>query len=338
MSTFDPISGAPISSSTDEPTVSAAGLTSGVAGFNATRDQIIRQAALHIGVISAGVTMNAQMLSDFAHNLNGMIKRWQAQQLHVWTVREGVLFPAPGQIKYGAGGGVTDNLTEFFVSTSMSAAAVVGATVLDIDDPSDILDGDNIGILLDNGTLQWSVASSVTSTTVTIADALTDSAAAGNNVFAYTERLLRPLKVVSARRFDIISETEVPVTVMARRDYHDLVMKTGAGSINQMFYDPQLTTGFFYLWRVPAATTELLRFTWHRPIMDFAVGGNYPDLPQEWVQTIEFNLAAVMASQFAIPDNRFNRIVALAAQFLDELRGFDHEAEAIDFQPDMEGR
>lgn len=309
--------------------------TSGVSSINTTRNQIIRQAALHLQAVGAGETMTAALVDDFAYNLNGMVKRWQAKGIHIWTVTEATLFLAPGQTRYKLGAGTTDHCAATWYSTALSADEALGQTVLSIDANTNMVTGDKIGVMLDDGTLHWSTVSSSTATTVTIADALPDSAATDNKVFFYTTDLPRPLKVVDGRRYNIVDATETPIMPVARRDYQAIPQKTSAGSLNQFFYDRQLTHGYLNLWQVPAATTELFKFTCHRPIESFEASGDNPDLPEEWLQTIEFNLALVMALQFEVPESRFRRIAAMAESTLDDMAGYDREDESIFIVPDM---
>lgn len=309
--------------------------TSGNSTLTTTQSRIIRKAALVINAIGAGVTMNATMASDFAYSLNGMVKRWQAKGIHIWTVTEATLFPAPGQTRYKLGAGTTDHCTSTWYSTELSADEASGQTVLSIDANTNMNNADKIGVMLDDGTLHWSTISSSTSTTVTIADALTDSAASGNKVFFYTTDLARPLKIVDGRRYNITDGTETPIMPVARRDYQAIPQKTSAGSMNQFFYDRQLANGFLNLWQVPASTTEFFKFTCHRPIETFEASGNNPDLPEEWVQAIEYNLALIMAPEFDVPDNKFKKIAMLAEQFLDDMQGYDREDESIFMVPDM---
>jgi hypothetical protein len=311
--------------------------TSGTSIWNPNHTDIIRQSALHLQAIGASITMDAQMKADFSHNLNGMVKRWQAKGIHVWTVTEGTLFPVPGQIRYGAGTGATDHIAATYYTTTVSADEALGQTVISVADTTNMTALDNIGVVLNSGTIHWTTIASKTSTTVTISAALTDSASTGNQVFNYTSRIVRPLKVVDARRHDIVSGTDTPISPMtARRDYQALPLKTQAGSINQLFYDPQLGIGYFNIWQVPAVVTELLKFTWHRPIQDFNAAGETADLPQEWIQTLEFNLAAIMSWQFPCNPNKQRNLIAVAASFLDDLTGYDREDESVYFQPNME--
>ena len=122
---------------------------------------------------------------------------------------------------------------------------------------------------------------------------------------------------------------------LARLDYQALPNKAQTGIINQVFYDPQLSTGYLYLWNPPSSVTDLLKFTWHRPIQDFDAAGNNPDLPQEWIRTLVWNLADEMTAEYDVPLDKADRITARAAKYLDNVAGFDREAESLSFGVEM---
>lgn len=310
--------------------------TSGTSIWTATRNDIVRQAALQVNAIGAGVTMGAQMLSDFNFMLNAMVKTWQASGLHIWTVTEGTLFPTVGQVKYGAGTGATDHITQTYYETSISAAEAAGQTTISLTSTANITAADKIGIVLDDGTLHWSTVTSKTSTTVLIPDALASAAAAGNAVFTYTSNIVRPLKVVDARRYNIDAATDTPMApIISHQEYQALPQKTSAGSPINLYYDAQLTIGYFYLWQVPATTTELVKFTFHRPIQDFTSAADNPDLPQEWILTMVYNLAQLMLPQYPVAPNRMNQINSMASSLLSTMTGFDRENESIFFMPEV---
>lgn len=315
--------------------------TSGSTDFSATRTDLIRQAALKLHAIDINETMSSQMVSDFSFALNAMVKRWSAKGVHVWTTREATLFPQPAQIKYALATSSTDHCTESYVATTLSAAEAAGQTALSVTDDDGISNADYIGIVLDAGSIHWSTVSGAPAgDVVTIADALPTAAAAAQPVFAYTTKIVRPLRIVDARRYNIAGARETPIApMMARLDYQSLPNKTQAGIVNQCFYDPQLATGYLYLWQAPPTTiTDLLKFTWHRPIEDFDAAGDNPDLPQEWIDTLIYNLAVAKAVDFDVPTERFAMVKGLADEFLDDVTGFDREAESIYFQPDFSGR
>lgn len=310
--------------------------TSGTSTFSATRNDIIRTAALLIKAVNANSTMSARMVTDFDHALNAMVKRWQARDLHVWTTSEATLFPVAGQTRYSAGTGATDHITGTYYSTTISADEASGQTILSVTSTANMTAADHIGIVLDDGTLFWTTIVSKTSSTVTITDALTDSAATGNYVFNYTSRIVQPLRITDARRYNIDSDTDTPVSVISRYDYQNIPLKNSAGTINQIHYNRQLGTGYIHVWQVPSTATELLKFTWRRPIMDFNAATDNPDLPHEWIQTLEYNLALVMAPQYQVDGESFRRLKMMADEFLDDMKGLDRDDESVFFQPSTE--
>lgn len=310
--------------------------TSGTADFNLTRNKIIRAAARKIQAVRAGSVMGAAMIADFDEALNAMVKHWQATPgLHVWTVAEATLFPVPGQVQYPISNAASSaHATQTYVKTEISANEAAGQNVISLETTDGMSANDHIGITLDDGTIQWSTISGAPGATVTIADDISDSAAAGNLVYTYTKKIVRPLRIVAARSFDPESLEETQVDMIARLDYRMLSNKTLPGQVNQLFYDPQLTTGQLYLYQTSTTMGRLVNFTWWRPIEDFATAGDNPDLPQEWIQTLIFNLAVVMAPEFDVPSEKLSQIAQMAASFKDDMTGFDREAESFQFGPD----
>lgn len=312
--------------------------TSGSSNFNVTRDEIIKAAARKIGAIRANETPNAKLVTDFAEALNAMVKHWQGRGIHVWTVSEATLFPQPGQVQYTISSAASsDNATLSFVSTTIATEAVSGASTVTVASDTGISDGDYIGIVVDDGSVHWTTVNGTpASDVVTLTAVLDDSAAVGNYVYAYTNKIVRPLKVVDARWVDASTGYETPtITMMARLDYRRLPNKTQAGSVTNAFYDPQLTAGYLNLWQVPSTFDGYVNFTWYRPIEDFDASGDNPDLPQEWIRTLIWNLALEMGPEYDVPDAKWNRVVAMATSSLDDMEGWDREEEAVSFGFDM---
>ena len=312
--------------------------TSGSSNFNATRDEIIKTAYRKLGVLRATQTPNAQLITDGAFALNSVVKHLQARQFHIWTTSEATLFPQTGQTKYAiSSASGSDHVTASFVKTEIATAASSGASTITVDSDTDISDGDYIGVVVDDGTVHWTTVNGTpASDVITLTDALDDSAAVDNEVYAYTSKIVRPLKIIDARWVDADSLIESPiVTMTSRLDYRRLPDKTQAGAVTQMFYDPQLTTGYAELWHVPAVFDGYVNFTWHRPIEDFDAAGDNPDLPQEWIRTLVWLTAMEMGPEFSVPADRWQIVTSMAAQALDDMEGWDREETSIDFQPDI---
>jgi len=316
--------------------------TSGTSTFTYNRDQIIRAAGRKIGAWAAGETPSATELQDWSDALNIMVKHWNATGIHLWTTTEATLWTVAGQKVYQLGSGSSDHFTynepsNTWANTSLTANANVSATSITVDDASGIANADTIGVVLDDGTIQWTTVNGTPAgNVVTLAAALTDSSTSGNGVFAYTSQIVRPLRVVRASRLDLLSNIEIPMMPMlARVDYFNLPNKDTGGVPTQCFYDPQLTYGNFYIWPVPTDYTSAINFTWYRPIEDFNVAGDNADLPVEWISALVFNLAVEMAHEYDVPPQRMAMVSAAAQAKLDTLMVWDREPESVMFGVDF---
>lgn len=307
--------------------------TSGTTTFTTTRNDLIRAAALEVSAIGAGITMSAEMTKDFAFALNALIKHWQGRGLHIWTVREATLFPQPGQTRYGAGTGATDHITETWSQTELSANAAASAATLSVDSTSDIATGHYIGVRLDSGAFHWTTVQAKTASSVTLAVALPSAAASGNTVVTYSTRIPKPVRIVGARVHNLASGLDTPIDVISTQEYRDYPNKTSAGSINNIQYDPQRLIGYVNLWAVPSVITDALKFTYWRPVEIFTAGSDNPDLPEEWVNCLKWNLAKEMMGRYPVNPQRRADIKENAASSLFDMEGFSREDASIFIQP-----
>src|SRR5690606_35590947 len=87
----------------------------------------------------------------------------------------------------------------------------------------------NIGIRLDDGTLQWTTVNTLGGgTIVNLNDALTGSASSGNRIYAYNTTAPIPEKILNiTRRND--SDHDVPLHHKSLKDYQWLTRKTQEG-------------------------------------------------------------------------------------------------------------
>lgn len=312
--------------------------TSGTTTFNFNRDQIIKSALRKIGAIASGETPDAQTISDCSDQLNTLIKSLEATGLHVWTEAEAILFLQPNQIVYNFGTGSTDHVTESYTATTLAAAVAVGASSAVVTSATGIAATYNIGIVLDGGGIFWTTVNGTpVGTTVTLTAVATGSAAAGNAVYTYQTNIVRPLRVVSARRRYMVNQSnpiDTQMSVFSRIDYRNQPNKFTTGVITQWFYDPRggaNATGRMHVWPAPPDVTSALLFTWYRPIQDFSTPANNPDLPQEWLNALVWGLALEMAPEYDVPPQRFSMIEKRAGSAMENVMGWDREPESYLF-------
>lgn len=309
--------------------------TSGTSSYNANRDQIIRMALRKLGAFEAGETPDDQTMQDCSAQLNMLVKALEATGLHIWTETEATVFLQPYQQSYTFGTGSTDHATETYVSTTLEAGSALGATTIDVTSATSFGDGYQIGLVLSTGYIFWTTqVGAASGHIVTIANPLTEALATGTQVYAYQSNIVRPLRVVSTRRYDFVSGLITPLIQYSRIDYHNLPNPTDSGIPNVTFYDPRggaNTQGVLWVWPVATNPGNGIKMTWWRPIQDFNSAANTPDLPQEWLDCLVWNLAYKMAPEYDCPANRYTMIREQAASSLDLTMGFDREPESYLF-------
>lgn len=311
--------------------------TSGTNSFTQNRDAIIKRAARLAGAIASGDEPDSDTIKDFSDAMNAMAKHWQTEGINIWTMGEATLFPQLNQVRYTLSSGSTDHATETFVESSISADEALGQTVISMD-TTGMSASDNIGIELDDGTMQWTTISGKSSTTATIAaiGGLTASATAGNLVVAYTTNLVRPLKIISARRYNFASAIDTPIDPYDRVEYQELPNKTNASTVNGYFYDRRggaNASGYLYLWPQPSVVDEAVKFTFARPIQDISTAANTADFPDEWFQALAFNLAVVMGPEYDLPEQKMGRLEKMAGQYLLQASWWERELTEVQFAP-----
>lgn len=312
--------------------------TSGTTTFSRNRDQLIAGALRKINAFESGETPDAQSVADASDALNVMVKHWQATGIHIWRTTEAILFPQLNQVRYTLGSASTDHATETYVKTALTTAAALGAGTVVLNSVTGVATAYNIGVQLDSGTIQWTTVNGAPSgSTVTLTAVLTDSAALGNMVLVYQTNLIRPLKILDARRYNFTSAIDAPLNESDRIEYQEMPNKTSTGAVNSFYYDRRggaNSTGLIYLWPAPATVNEAVKMTVARPIQDFTVAGDDSDLPQEWIRAIEWGLADEIADEYDVPEPKRTRIERRAAQYLSEANWWERELVSFEFVPD----
>lgn len=323
--------------------------TSGTATFNYNRDQIVMRSLRQCGAFASGEIPDAQTVQDASDALNMLVKGWNATGIHVWTEAEAILFLQPGQAVYTVGTGSTDHCADItnqsnFVQTTLSVAALVGATGVTVTSATGITNGQRIGLVLAGGSIQWTtVNGNPIGNAVLLSAALTDAVSAGSSVFVYpaTGDIIRPLRVPMSRRFNYASLIETPMIMVSRADYNNLPNKLTTGIATQLFYDPRggaNTQGLLKVWPVLPVATDAVKFTWYRPLQDFNTSANTPDLPTEWLNALIWNLAIEMAPEYDVTQERMAIISNRAAYWLDIAMGWDREPESTYFGVNFDQR
>jgi len=312
--------------------------TSGSVNFNLNRDELIKDALIEIGAIAQEDTPSSAIVNHAARKLNMMLKAWQADGLHLWKNKEITLFLDKTKSSYNMGAtGDHAVLSSDYNKTEVKVAAVATDTSIDVDTTTGMSASDYIGIVLDDGSIHWTTIASVTDgDTVVITDAIEagDTVAVDNNVYWYTTRANRPLRITDAVLRDD-SDNDTRVEVISRNEYYEFANKTGTGQVLQVYYDPQTTLGKLYVYTRTDDVTDKLILRCQMPIEDMDSAADDFDCPVEWLLAIQTSLAALLAPSYGVLDTQaFSKIAGIALQEKQRVMGFDIEGTSIKMQPD----
>ena len=309
--------------------------TSGTDTFSITRDDIITAAALEVGDIAMGEALDDDTLAQYNLRLNTWVKSLMADGAKLWAMQLATLFLQPGVGRYVLGVDGAHCATDY-ERTTLTSDAATGAGTVQIADSTGMTAGDNIGIVLSDGTLFWTTISGTPGSSTTLADVLPSPATAGALIFSYTNKISRPQRIDpdgAYWRSSALQDT--PVAMISRTKYAQLANKGTSGKIVQAFYDPQLGNGVLTVWPTPDSASNVLCFWYERRLEDFNNGSDTPDFAIEWGEPLILGLAHRMAPTAGLSLVERQDLERRAQQALDKAEGYDRENVGTYFQPDM---
>jgi len=305
--------------------------TSGSTNFNVTRSDIIDHAFRLLAIYGEQESVSSEDTALASRSLNMMVKTWQVQGLHLWTETEatGILSEAiPSYLISSTAG----HFSEIMVETSISADEASGQTVLSVSNTDNISANDYIGVVLDDGSIHWTTVVSKGASTVTVADAISDDATAGNRVYSYTYKLARPMHISDVRvRND--ADVDVSVRRISRKEYYNIPDKYTTGLPMVWYYDTQLSGGTLHLWPAPESANIRVKMSFQRTLEDFDSGSDNPDFPVEWSEALAYGLAVRLAPMFST-EEKLAVIAPIASDLLEGLKDWDNEKTSLFVRPD----
>lgn len=114
-------------------------------------------------------------------------------------------------------------------------------------------------------------------------------------------------------------------------DYEVLPNKSASGSPVVYWFDKRVSGPRLYLWMVPSETTTI-NLTIARVIEDVTDLSQTLDLPQEWQETVVYNLADRLLDPFSVSESQphvAQRVTARAAQLYQKLLDSDRPSSVF---------
>lgn len=312
--------------------------TSGSYDFTVTAETIINEMAEQIGYLAEGETIGATFQASCLRSLNMMVKQWSgnfdfAPGLKAFSRKVGYVFLQSGQGSYSIGPS-GNNATLSYVQTTLSTDEATSSTSLSLTSFTGMSASDYIGIVLDDGSVHWTTISGTPGAPTTIATGLASAASAGNVVFAYTTKLIRPLYIENCALRDV-SLNDTPLDQMAPDYYERIAVKGTDGTPCRYRYDNTIVNGTLYLDVEPSDVTNVLRLAFMAPAEDYDAVANDISFPQEWLLPLALGLGKIVATKVNAsmwtPLHESNLTSALSIA-----RGSYAETTEMYFQPGLE--
>lgn len=288
---------------------------------------LVTAAFKKIGVQPAEQPLQAFELQDGIEALNLMLKTWQSQNFHLWTMKEGVVFlePLNNRLLIGQNGDHNCDLSDF-VPTVLTASADIGDTVLTVASTTNMAAADFIGIKTGTLTREWTTIASVDSSTqLTISAPLTADASSKNSVFTYTTPLYRPSRIPSVRRVTYPQETYTIAEKVSRSVFYNQSTQNNTGVVSMFYYDPQLLTGQLMVWETGQNSNDYLRITYQEYIDSVETPDEDIYIPPEWQECVVYNLASRLCDDYNVPIQKTQRVQQYASIMLQQCLGYDEE-------------
>lgn len=280
--------------------------TSGVTSFSVNELEIITDAMENIGLLPAGATLAAEDVVKCRRKLNLLVKQWVSQAdfapgLKMWTRRRAYMFLQDGQVKYTLGPN-GDNATETYQQTTLSASAANGAGTVTLASVSGVADDMYIGVVLDSGSIHWTVVNGALSgSVVTLTAALTGSAASGNVVFAYTTKMRNPFELVTAVRRTIHGKDTPMDPQLSVEEYEAIYQKTAEGDPARIYFEAGRTDSSAFLDCAPRDVTQVIRLVYMSYVEDFTSTTDTVDFTAEWFRPLSRQLSIDIAPAYDQP-------------------------------------
>ena len=152
----------------------------------------------------------------------------------------------------------------------------------------------------------------------------------------------KPLKAIQAwyRNNSVTPYVDTPVILLSKQEYNVLGSKFSTGTANSIFYDVKALNGLLYVYLTPDSFSQTnleLHLVAQMHLNDVSASTDVPDFPNEWMNTLVWNLADQMAIEYGVPMNYRQEIMQRAQAYKAQLTDWDVEPGSTFFQPDFRG-
>jgi hypothetical protein len=300
--------------------------------FQQNRSEIIKDALIEANFLEPSESASADEGVTAANIFNRMIKAFQADGLHMWSVRPCTLFLTKDTREYTFS---SSHCTETYIETAMRVAGAATDTTMELDTTTGMTALDNIGVYQDDGTMHWTTIASITdSDTLELTAGLASAAAVDNPVFTYTTKVPRLLMIEEAYYREWPDENDRKMIILSQEGYWSLGSKDSSGAPTLLHFRATLDTSTVTLYIVPSDPRDTITLLAQFPFDDMDADANNVSFPQYWQEAIHYNLAYRYICHWGGPTNKKRELKMMAIEAKESALGYDMENVSIFMQPD----
>lgn len=317
--------------------------SSGSYDFTVTRDQLIDHAHQHIGAIGEGESATTAQVTEAARLLNMIVKLRAADGMPAWAMKRGIILPFTGASSINT----NSHVVTTYDTTTLTADSAATDTTLTVASITGFSSGDQIGIELDDGTVDWTTVNGAPAgSTITITTGVTTAASSGNRVYGYTassERVQKPIRIIEANTLAVDTNIRTEIDVEDEQDYFNQSNPATTGTPNLIYYtirpssDTALeTNGQIFVWPRFFGGDYVVEFTYQRPFQDFDASSDNPDFPQAFHLPLMLELAALLGPKFGVPMDERKALHSEAAMYREQALTTIAPQGSLSIQPESE--
>lgn len=300
-------------------------ITSGVAAFQITRNELIESSLRAIGVLNKSQSASSEDIIDCAQALDLLIKDYQVQGLRLWKTDEITLPLTSGVATYviGENGGVVSTITvtaggSGYVAPTISitGGGGSGATATPV-----VSSGVVTAIIVTNGGSGYSSRPVVT---------IVGGGGSGATAIANLNGIFvkKPLRVLVAFQRSLDGGNDITLTEYAINQYWTLGSKDNLGIPHSFWVDWKLDDMNVILYNVPdSSTSHEVHFIIQSSLQDTNISSQNVDLPREWLRTIKWLLADEVSLEYGCSAEVIEIVSSRAKKAFEMLNSWDSQQQ-----------
>lgn len=165
---------------------------------------------------------------------------------------------------------------------------------------------------------------------------------AGTNSYAIglgqTVNVAKPLRVYQALLHNTVDNIDIPILGKSQEEYQRLSQKDSSGQPVHYYYESLRDVGNLYVYPTPDATTastKVVQIIYQSPFADLDSSTDEPDIPQEGIRALKWNLAAELSFEYGYPIKDRAQLFQKAEQHKQEFWGSVQEESSLYFKAEI---